>query len=174
MIAAKKLKLISTRQRKSGRNWARPLRLILRHGKATLADVARIAARAATADLRGTEVYAWLRRAIGRPTDPHVQQALGLLDAWTRAGSQRRDLNGDNVDEDSPAIVLMDTWWPIAVRRMFEPALGGKLVTVTMGDEAVRSAASRVERRDEGGSTKISDSANHGTAQMTVRAANFS
>src|SRR5437868_2258374 len=51
---------------------ARPLRLILRHGTATLADVARIAARAATADLRGTEVYAWLRRAIGRPTDPHV------------------------------------------------------------------------------------------------------
>src|SRR4051795_5689809 len=52
----------------------RPLRIILRKRKATLVDVARIAARAATADLRGTEVYSWMRRAIGTPADPRQRE----------------------------------------------------------------------------------------------------
>src|SRR5205814_8824779 len=102
---------------------ARPLRIILAHRKATLVDVARIAARAATADLRGTEVYAWLRRAIGASNDPHVKAALGVLDAWMHAGSQRRDVDKDDVDEDSAAIALMDAWWPRLVKGIFAPKL---------------------------------------------------
>ena len=106
----------------------RPLRIILRRRTATLVDVARIAARAATADLRGTEAYSWIRRVIRTPADPKEQAALGLLDTWMRAGSQRRDLDGDNVDEYSPAIALMDAWWPRLVRGIFEPALGSTLI----------------------------------------------
>ena len=106
----------------------RPLRIILRKRKATLVDVARIAARAATADLRGTEVYSWIRRAIGTPADPKQRAALEVLDAWARAGAQRRDLDGDNVDESSGAIALMDAWWPRLVRGIFVPKLGDELV----------------------------------------------
>jgi len=51
-----------------------------------------------------------------------------MLDAWTRAGAQRRDLDGDNVDESSGAIALMDAWWPRLVRGIFTPKLGSELV----------------------------------------------
>jgi acyl-homoserine lactone acylase PvdQ len=105
-----------------------PLRAVMKRGKVSLADVARIAARAATADLRGTNVYPWMRRAIGTPADPREQQALGLLDAWAAAGAQRRDVDNDGIDEQSPAIVLMDAWWPRLARGMFEPRLGKALV----------------------------------------------
>ncbi len=107
---------------------SRPLRIVLSRGKATLADMARVSARAATADLRGTEAYAWIRRAIGTPSDADSQQALGLLDAWLHSGSQRRDANGDGLDEQGPAIAVMDAWWPRLVRGMFVPTLGDDLV----------------------------------------------
>lgn len=108
----------------------RPFKAALKKngGKVTLADLGRISVRAATADLRGTEVLAWLRRAVGPTKDPVVRNALATLTAWSAAGSQRRDVNGDNVDEDSGAIVLMDAWWPRLVRGMFEPSLGKPLV----------------------------------------------
>jgi acyl-homoserine lactone acylase PvdQ len=107
---------------------SRPLRIVLRHRKATLVDVARIAARAATADLRGTEVYSWIRRVLRTPAGDQSRAAVAALDAWTRAGSQRRDVDADNVDEHSAAIALIDEWWPRLVRGIFEPKLGGKLV----------------------------------------------
>jgi acyl-homoserine lactone acylase PvdQ len=105
-----------------------PLRAVMKQGKVSLVDVARIATRAATADLRGTTVYPWIRRAIGTPTDAKQSQALGLLDAWSKSGAQRRDTNGDGIDEESPAIVLMDAWWPRLLRAMFQPRLGKALV----------------------------------------------
>src|SRR5205807_5006516 len=46
--------------------------------------------------------------------------------------------------------------------------------TVRTGDAAVGSAASSVARSDAGGSTKTSESANQGTAQMMTGATNLS
>ncbi len=108
----------------------RPYQAALKRGggKVTLADLGRVSVRAATADLRGTEVFPWLARTLGTPTDPVVRDAMATLTAWSAAGAQRRDADGDGVDERSDAIVLMDAWWPRLVRGMFAPSLGGPLV----------------------------------------------
>jgi hypothetical protein len=87
-----------------------------------------VTTQAATADLRGTEVLAWLERMIRRTSDPEAGPALERLREWRRGGSQRRDLDGDGVYEDSAAVALMDAWWPRLVRGIFVPRLGDDLV----------------------------------------------
>ncbi len=100
----------------------------LRGGKVELAELGRISVRAATTDLRGQEIVPELARVLGTPSDPGARQALATLTAWSKAGSQRRDTDGDNVIDDSAAVALMDTWWPTVVRRVFAPRLGDELV----------------------------------------------
>jgi hypothetical protein len=67
-----------------------------------------------------------MKRVIGKA--PKVAPMVALLDAWSKSGAQRRDLDSDNVVDDSPAVLLMDTWWPLAVRAEFQPALGKPLL----------------------------------------------
>jgi hypothetical protein len=81
---------------------------------------------AATVDVRGEEVYPWLRRVIGKPGG-ELGQAVAALDAWSRAGSHRRDLDRDGYYDDSTAVALMDAWWDPMAHGVFEPALGGAL-----------------------------------------------
>ncbi len=50
--------------------------------------------------------------------------AVAELRAWHAAGSHRRDLNRDGVDESNAAVELMDAWWPKLVGAEFRPALG--------------------------------------------------
>jgi acyl-homoserine lactone acylase PvdQ len=99
-----------------------------RGGKVDLAELARISVRAATTDLRGEELVSYIGRVMGTPADPATAQALQTLEAWAKAGSQRRDVDGDGVVDDSRAVALMDTWWPLLVRRIFEPKLGNALI----------------------------------------------
>ncbi len=95
--------------------------------KLQLHDLGRISVRAATADLRGTEVWRWVRRTLGTP-DPRVAEAVKTMDDWVRAGSQRRDTTGSGFYDDSAAVALMDALWAPMVRRIFEPSLGAKVV----------------------------------------------
>jgi acyl-homoserine lactone acylase PvdQ len=95
-------------------------------GKVNLTQLARAVNLSATTDLRGEDVYPWLRRVIGKVSGTD-QQMLSLIDAWVRSGSNRLDRNGDNVYEHSAAIALMDAWWPRLVRAQFQPALGKEL-----------------------------------------------
>jgi acyl-homoserine lactone acylase PvdQ len=92
--------------------------------KLDLAGLTRAMQLGATTDLRGWELYRWLRRVTGRGNSAETRQAIALLDAWVRAGSHRRDVDGDNVIEHGPAIAVMDDWWPLIARGVFEPALG--------------------------------------------------
>jgi hypothetical protein len=61
---------------------------------------------------------------IGNPGQADLRAALADLREWRRAGSHRRDLNGDGSYEYDSAITLMDAWWPLLVRSEFQPALG--------------------------------------------------
>jgi hypothetical protein len=78
----------------------------------------------ATTDLRGWELYPWLRRVTGKGRAGETRAAIRLLDRWVRAGSHRRDLDDDNVVEHGAAIAVMDDWWPLIARAVFRPVLG--------------------------------------------------
>ena len=87
-----------------------------------------VTAPSLTADLRGMAVWPWLHRVIGSSGGPQVQQLVSLLSAWAAGGSQRRALAGSSDVEYGPAVLLMDTWWPLLVRAEFQPVVGQPLM----------------------------------------------
>jgi acyl-homoserine lactone acylase PvdQ len=87
----------------------------------------------ATTDIRAEVLLPILFKALGHPSDPDLRSAIATLRQWQKAGGHRRDLNKDGVDEYTPAITLMDAWWPRLVAAEFEPTLGKKLYEQTQG-----------------------------------------
>jgi acyl-homoserine lactone acylase PvdQ len=95
-------------------------------GKMTIAQLVSAMDEAATQDLRGYRLLPTILKAVGKPKSGKLKSAVATLRAWQKAGAHRRDLNRDGVDEETPAIQLMDAWWPKLVEAQFKPALGGK------------------------------------------------
>ncbi len=107
----------------------RQVRAALAHGgKLDLPGLVKIMESAVTTDLRGKLLYPLLRRVIGHHGPAAIRPALAALDRWVADGAYRRDLDHDNVYEDSAGIALMDAWWPILMRDIYEPVLGGRLL----------------------------------------------
>jgi acyl-homoserine lactone acylase PvdQ len=100
-------------------------------GKVDLTGLTRAVNLAATTDLRGEDVYPWMRRVIGNVGGKRGR-LLALLDQWRRSGAQRLDANGDNVYDHSAAVALFDAWWPRAVSAEFRPVLGRRLFDVIL------------------------------------------
>ncbi|MEA2439598.1 MAG: hypothetical protein QOH76_1022 [Thermoleophilaceae bacterium] len=88
---------------------------------------------AATVDLRGDAVLPWVLKAVGKPRDQTLVDALSKLRAWRRSGAHRIDRDGDGNYEQSAAIRIMDAWWPRLVRAEFEPVLGAGLFQAIQG-----------------------------------------
>src|SRR3954471_4411867 len=82
---------------------------------------------AATVDLRGDAVLPWLLRAVGKPHDRSLVDAVKRLRAWQRSGAHRIDRDGDGEYDSAAAIQIMDAWWPLLGRAEFEPVLGKSL-----------------------------------------------
>jgi acyl-homoserine lactone acylase PvdQ len=80
----------------------------------------------ATEDLRAVKLLPILLRAVGKRGLGKLGDAVDLLREWRAAGGHRRDLDGDEHDEFTPAIQLMDAWWPLLVEAEFKPELGGE------------------------------------------------
>ncbi|HEV3229948.1 MAG TPA: penicillin acylase family protein [Solirubrobacteraceae bacterium] len=99
-------------------------------GKLDLARLVGIMGDAATADLRGQEVYPWLRRVIGDPGDPYLRSLLAALDSWVSGGAHRRDRNGGGYYDEGAPVALMDAWW-----KRLAPAIFGSV----LGDAATRA-----------------------------------
>ena len=95
-------------------------------GKMTIAQLVRAMEEPATQDLRGYRALPIVFKAIGKPRQSSLRKALATLRAWHDAGAHRRDLNRDGSDEETPAIELMDAWWPKLVEAEFKPSLGDK------------------------------------------------
>jgi hypothetical protein len=70
----------------------------------------------ATEDLRAVKLFPLLLRAVGRP--------IPQLSPWYAAGGHRRDLTRSGHDAFTPAIELMDAWWPKLLEAEFRPMLG--------------------------------------------------
>jgi acyl-homoserine lactone acylase PvdQ len=92
----------------------------------TIAQLVQAMDEPATQDLRGYRLLPTIFKAAGKPKQPTLRKALATLRAWNKAGAHRRDLNRDGVDEETPAIELMDAWWPKLVATEFKPLLGAK------------------------------------------------
>lgn len=107
------------------------LHAALRHGPLDLTGLTGlVTAPSLTADLRGMAVWPWMRRVIGRSRNPRVRALVALLNGWARAGAQRRSTVAANVVDDSPAVLLMDEWWPTLVRAEFQPSVGAPLMNL--------------------------------------------
>jgi acyl-homoserine lactone acylase PvdQ len=87
-----------------------------------------VTAPSLTSDLRGMAVWPWLQKVIGASGGAQVQQLASLLSSWSAGGSQRRALPGSGDVADGPAVLLMDTWWPLLVRAEFQPVVGQPLM----------------------------------------------
>lgn len=96
-------------------------------GQVNLTGLTRAVNLAATTDLRGEDVWPWMRRVIGKHGGQKARKLVRLLQKWHRAGANRLDRDGDNVYEHSGAVALMDSWWPKFVTAEFEPGLGTDL-----------------------------------------------
>jgi len=92
----------------------------------TIAQLVQAMEEPATEDLRGYRLLPAIFKAVGKPKQASLRKALAKLRAWHKATAHRRDLNRDGVDEETPAIELMDAWWPKLVVAEFKPSLGGK------------------------------------------------
>jgi acyl-homoserine lactone acylase PvdQ len=101
-------------------------RAIARHRRITIAQLVQAMEEPATEDLRAVLLLPLIFRVIGHPGNPAVAHALAELRAWARAGGHRRDLDRDGHDEYTPAIELMDAWWPKLLEAEFGPMLGAK------------------------------------------------
>ena len=104
-----------------------PLNRDLRRGKVTIERLTQIMEEAATQDLRGVKLLPVLLRAVGRPRDPRLRDAVTLLRRWNRSGAHRRDLDRDGHYDDDAAVTLMDAWWPLVREAIFKPGMRAPL-----------------------------------------------
>jgi acyl-homoserine lactone acylase PvdQ len=106
------------------------LNTALRSGPVDLAKLTgMVTAPSLTSDLRGMAVWPWLHDVLGSGgSNPELRQLIALLNAWAQAGAQRRSTTSGGVVANSPAVLLMDTWWPLLVRAEFQPVLSGPLM----------------------------------------------
>ncbi len=82
-----------------------------------------------TSDLRGMAVWPWLHNVLGGGgSNSELRQLIALLSGWAQAGAQRRSTATGGVVDNSPAVLLMDTWWPLLVRAEFQPMVGSSLM----------------------------------------------
>jgi acyl-homoserine lactone acylase PvdQ len=95
--------------------------------KMSLTELIDAMGDAATVDFRGSHVLPWMLKAIGKPSDPALADAVAKLKAWRARGAHREDADGDRVYEDAEAIALMDAWWPRWVPVHLERPLGKPL-----------------------------------------------
>jgi hypothetical protein len=93
---------------------------------------------AATQDIRMVELWPILRKALGTPSDPQLQEAIAKLESWYSAGGHRRDLSNASIDEPgsyehNDAVTIMDAWWPKLLEAEFRPALGDEAFSTLRG-----------------------------------------
>jgi acyl-homoserine lactone acylase PvdQ len=97
------------------------------HGhKINIAQLVQSMDEPATEDIRAVFLLRTIFKATGMPPGRKLRHALAELRDWQRAGGHRRSrsLKTANHDEFTPAIELMDAWWPKLLKAEFQPVLG--------------------------------------------------
>ncbi|WP_030684057.1 penicillin acylase family protein [Streptomyces sp. NRRL B-1347] len=115
-------------------------------GGVTRASLTRAMAEAAVTDLRGEQVLPELLQVIGAKAvdDPELAKAVQQLEAWRKAGAQRKETaRGSHTYAHPDAVRVMDAWWPRLVEAAFKPGLGKDLydaLTAQLGVDEAPSA----------------------------------
>jgi hypothetical protein len=80
---------------------------------------------ASTEDIRATELPL-LFTALGKPSNPQLHAAIATLRQWYLAGGFRKSATLATASHDlhTPAIELMDAWWPKLLAAEFQPMIG--------------------------------------------------
>ncbi len=78
---------------------------------------------AATEDIRLRDLRILLK-AIGKPRDARLRNAIAILKGWRSKGGHRRDLDKNGRYDDDDAVTLMDAFWPRLVDAEFGRVLG--------------------------------------------------
>ncbi|GAA4926174.1 penicillin acylase family protein [Streptomyces coeruleoprunus] len=103
---------------------------LVRAGGVTRASLTRAMAEAGVTDLRGEQVLPELLAVLRTEplTDPRLTTAVQQLEAWSSAGSPRKETSpGSHRYSHPDAVRLMDAWWPLLVEAEFRPGLGAEL-----------------------------------------------
>jgi acyl-homoserine lactone acylase PvdQ len=101
--------------------------------KMTIAQLVRAMEEPASVDMRGSLLLPTILKAVGKPKSTKLRAALAKLRTWHQHGAHRRDLNQDGVDEETPAIELMDAWYPKLLEAEFMPTLGHRTYELLEG-----------------------------------------
>ncbi|HEY1854794.1 MAG TPA: penicillin acylase family protein, partial [Solirubrobacterales bacterium] len=94
--------------------------------KMNIAQLVQAMEEPASEDLRGYKLLPIILKAIGKPKSAKLREAVATLKTWHQHGAHRRDLDRNGEDEETPAIELMDAWWPKLLEGEFGPVLGKK------------------------------------------------
>jgi hypothetical protein len=79
---------------------------------------------AGTVDMRGSADLPYLLKVIGTPSNPALAQAVSELRSWMQSGAHRLSPSYGAPYEDSAAIQIMDAWWPLLTKAIYEPVVG--------------------------------------------------
>ncbi|MFE6404916.1 penicillin acylase family protein [Streptomyces alboflavus] len=121
------------------------VRKLTEEGGVTRASLTQAMAEAAVTDLRGEQVLPELLKVIRSKAvdDPRLAQAVQQLEAWRKAGSQRKETaQGSHVYAHPDAVRIMDAWWPQLVEAAFKPGLGDGLYAALTSQLGVDEAPS--------------------------------
>jgi acyl-homoserine lactone acylase PvdQ len=94
--------------------------------KMTIAKLVQSMEEPASEDLRAVALVPLLLKAAGRPHNAKLVHALAELRQWHDAQGHRRDLARSGHDQFTPAIEIIDAWWPKLVQAEFQPMLGSR------------------------------------------------
>ena len=103
------------------------VRDLVERGDVDRADLTKAMEDAALTDLKAERVLPDLLRVLESApvNDPGTAQRIESLRAWLADGGKRTETEpGSHEYEHAEAIKLMDAWWPLLTRGIFEPAVG--------------------------------------------------
>jgi acyl-homoserine lactone acylase PvdQ len=135
--------------------------------KMTLVDLINAMGNAGTQDLRGVTVLPYALKILGHPSNPVLAQAVSELQAWVASGAHRinrGDPGASGQYDQSAAVQVMDAWWPLLVKAVFQPVLGPSL----MGDVEGQFSIDNLPHNHQGSAW---DTGFYGIVQKDLRSA---
>ena len=92
--------------------------------KLNLAGLTQAMELGATTDLRGWELYRWLRRVTGKGAVPRRARRSSCSTRGCARDRTAGTWTATTRSSTRPAIAVMDDWWPLIAQGVFQPVLG--------------------------------------------------